>query len=1369
MSTPLGSMHIELGLDTSKFANNLYASKRAVNYFSAEARAMDVVLKNGGKNLAALESKHKSLGRAFEMQGKVLATLKKQFDELEPGTAEWEKAAVEIQKHNVKLEHLRGQLNQVEEAIRKVHIENSKWGQASAALTQFGDKATKLGEKWKKAGDKISGVGNTLTKGVTAPLLTGAGLAVKSAIDFESAFAGVKKTVDETATVSYDKLSRSIRDMSKELPASAAEIANVAEAAGQLGVPAGAILGFTKNMINLGESTNMSSEEAAMSIAKIGNIMGFTGEKLDGFSTQFGATVVRLGNNFATTESDVTAMTNRLAAAGRIAGLTTPQVMGLATSMSSVGIEAEAGGTAMSQTLTAISKAVSESGEDLSLYAETAGMTAEEFAEAWKTKPAEAIQAFIKGLGESEAKGKDLNKILDDLGLKGVRQSGMLKSLGLAAETMGGAMKLAGEEWESSLGKTNALTEEAGKRYETTESKLKMLRNEATDVAIEFGGPLVDALRDGLEAAKPLIKGAGDLAKAFSEMDKEQQQQIINWALIAGAAGPALSILGKGASGIGSLIKMVGGASKGLGQFAGWIGKLRAAKSLAGDLGAASAGIDAIGVAASGASGATTALTGAATALGSVPLWGILAGGAAIVGLGIYAAKAGEAYQRTQEWGAAVSKTEAEDLSKLKTKVDETNKAMLEFGSGAGEVEKVKKAFDDLAGSVTTLLDEKLAKDIDMAEKLGLSEDFINGLKSRSKQVVDNINGMNEQVKAIYERHKGDMSQLTQAEKELVLRNQNEMVKAQLDLMDFSAKEKKALMAALNGELDQLNMKQLDKALKNTNDMLSEENKSYKTKKAELKEFLTQFGNDTSKLNEQELANYKEAKAALDALEGEHLLKKQAYNDQWLNIQRERVEKLRSSGKDEQLIQFELAAITNQLAKEMGISYEEASKLLSQSVDVSTEKLDVLSNQTAKASKEVAAANSEWDKLFTSANPQESLNNLLSTAEGWNSFEIMVKNADVNPAGRNALAEMLVAGGQWQNMSMDQKKLVVDGQMAMIEIFDSKEKLAEWQALTPEQKKLMAEDLTANPTKSATDALNSVKQAVPAEIKAEDKTAPAKESAQASVDSPKQTSPVSMLGRDDTGPSVASVNQSVNSPRQASPVSMLGRNDTGPAVAQANAAVNSPRQAAPTAINAVNNASGPAQQATRDLDNVPRSITSTITTFVQKIFKNEKGTDFHPGGLAMVNDQRGPLYKELVTLPTGESFIPQGRDVILPLPRGSKVLTASRTKAFMSKLGVPKYAEGVGYSVNSPFIQSLDRAEKRLNQQVVVQQKDGETVGLLKAILAELKQPKQGQLALDVSGQLSLDNPDYRQIAEVVGRMLAQEMQRQAQLKGVSM
>ncbi len=114
--------------------------------------------------------------------------------------------------------------------------------------------------------------------------------------------------------------------MSKEIPASASAIAEVAEAAGQLGIEVPNILGFTRVMIDLGEATNLSSDEAATSLARLANITGMSQIDFD----KLGSTIVALGNNLATTESEIVAMGGlRLAGAGSQIGLTEAQIMSL--------------------------------------------------------------------------------------------------------------------------------------------------------------------------------------------------------------------------------------------------------------------------------------------------------------------------------------------------------------------------------------------------------------------------------------------------------------------------------------------------------------------------------------------------------------------------------------------------------------------------------------------------------------------------------------------------------------------------------------------------------------------------------------------------------------------------------------------------------------------------------------------------------------------------------------------------------------------------------------------------------------------------------------------------------------------------------
>ncbi len=362
-----------------------------------------------------------------------------------------------------------------------------------------------FGEKSKEGVDTLAAA---LTAAGIKESLEAVTQAIKDCLDasvqFESAITGVYKTVDGTSA-QLQRITDGVKEMSTEIPATTTEIAGVAEAAGQLGIATEDVLDFTRVMIDLGESTNLSADEAASALAKFANI---TGTAASDYS-RLGSVIVGLGNNFATTEADIVAMATRLASAGTLAGLTEAEIMGLATAMSSVGIEAEAGGTAMTQTLSAIEKAVAESGDSLDEFARIAGVSSEEFANKWENNAVEALQLFISGLGDLDAQGESATIVLDEMGLSGVRQSNMLKSLALAADTLTGAVELANVSWEENT----ALTEEAGKRYETTESKIAMARNAFDNLKVAIGDQLNPALEAAAEAGANAFTWATDFVE----------------------------------------------------------------------------------------------------------------------------------------------------------------------------------------------------------------------------------------------------------------------------------------------------------------------------------------------------------------------------------------------------------------------------------------------------------------------------------------------------------------------------------------------------------------------------------------------------------------------------------------------------------------------------------------------------------------------------------------------------------------------------------------------------------------------------------------------------------------------------------------
>lgn len=400
------------------------------------------------------------------------------------------------------------------------------------ARGEFGDTADSAESFGSRATQAVDAVSSVLAAaGISAALKEikeGFDECVQASMDFESAITGVAKTTDLTDEELAD-MSDAIKAMSTEIPASTTEIAAVAEAAGQLGIQKDALLDFTRVMTMLGTATNMTAEDAATALARFANITGMSADNYD----RLGAVIVDLGNNFATAESEITQMGTRLASGGKLAGLTEPQIMALAAAMSSVGIEAEAGGTAMTQTLNAIEKAVATGEDSLQSFADVAGMSADSFAEMWNTDALGALTAFIRGLGNLDEQGESAVLVLEDLGLTGIRQSNMLKSLALAADQMDSAVQTANTAWDENI----ALTNEANKRYATTQSKLDMMQNAYNNLKVAVGDAFTPALRDAYDAGTDVLNVLGE----FVQENPALVKGVVTFTGVVGGATVALT------------------------------------------------------------------------------------------------------------------------------------------------------------------------------------------------------------------------------------------------------------------------------------------------------------------------------------------------------------------------------------------------------------------------------------------------------------------------------------------------------------------------------------------------------------------------------------------------------------------------------------------------------------------------------------------------------------------------------------------------------------------------------------------------------------------------------------------------------------
>lgn len=425
---------------------------------------------------------------------------------------------------------------------------------SSAAIA--GEKWVNVGYRVQSIGDSITAFGDTLTQHITEPATALGGYCVDQAKTYDTALANLNKTANLTAD-ELQAFGDAAIEASKTSPVTSDDILNAEALGAQLGISSENLREFADVATGLDISTNMGLEEAATELARFLNIMGESDDAAD----NYGSTIVDLGNNFATTESEIANMSERLAGASANTKLTSSEVMGMAAAMSSLGIKAEAGGSSMTTILNNISAAVNSSSDTVEEYAKTCGISAEEFANKWKSSPIEALELMISKAHEMVENGGNLTETLNNWGVSGIRQTDVMSRLINNGDILTEAVNQANTAWEQNT----ALTTEVEKRNESIESRFQTLQNQVDATATKVGVNLANSLLDTAENFTPLLENVDDLVDWFNSLDTSTQGAITTMGLVAVAAGPVISASGKLVSGMGKVTTKFGEAKE---QFA---------------------------------------------------------------------------------------------------------------------------------------------------------------------------------------------------------------------------------------------------------------------------------------------------------------------------------------------------------------------------------------------------------------------------------------------------------------------------------------------------------------------------------------------------------------------------------------------------------------------------------------------------------------------------------------------------------------------------------------------------------------------------------------------------------------------------------
>lgn len=491
------------------------------------------------KEIAALSktqsdiSAYQKQQSAVEATQKKLEVLKQQYDNIQKEIAETGTFSAtlenrllskqqQIDRTSASLENQTKKLEDMRRALVDAGVDVSN---LTGETTRLGNQIDELRKKQEEAADQANNFGAKASAAISAvsQALASAGIAkalqeiydffaatAEASMGFESAMTGVAKTTDLT-NEELAAMSREIKLLSTDIPVTVEEFAGIGEVAGQLGIAKENLLDFSTVMAMLATATTMTAEEGATLLAQFANIT-----RMDpSFYSNLASAIVALGNNYATTEQKITEMAQGIAASASLAGMSEADMVALAAAVTSLGIETQAGSTAMSRLISTLMTAV-ETGEDLEEFASIANMTAEEFTRLWGTNAVQALQAFVVGLNDTERNGKSATVALTELGITEARMQRMILSLANSGDLLNRTLETANQAWSENT----ALTKEAELRYATTQSQLTMMQNSYNNLKIAIGDNFTPALSGLYGVATDVLNSITEFVEKNPELVK---------------------------------------------------------------------------------------------------------------------------------------------------------------------------------------------------------------------------------------------------------------------------------------------------------------------------------------------------------------------------------------------------------------------------------------------------------------------------------------------------------------------------------------------------------------------------------------------------------------------------------------------------------------------------------------------------------------------------------------------------------------------------------------------------------------------------------------------------------------------------------
>lgn len=1089
---------------------------------------------------------------------------------------------------------------QLEELERTQSNTNGVKGvrESTSAYQSLASQLKDTGKGIKEVGESIDTITKPIQYASTA-LAAGGVASAKFAIDFEDSFAGVKKTVDATPE-QLAKIKQGIIDLSTTgidgrgaIPQTATELNELAAAGGQLGISQENIVDFTEVMAQMGSATNLVGEEGAATLARFMNVMGTS----QGEIRNIGSAIVDLGNHSATTESEIAEMALRMGKYGSSVRMSAADVLGYSAALSSLGIEAQMGGSAIGRTWLSIETAVASGGEGLTKFAKYSGKSAEEFKEQWNTDSSGAFNGLLKGLQSAE----NLTVALDDLGINNTQDIQAMMALVNGYDLVTESVNRSNTAYQENT----ALQEEFNAKNETTASKLANTKNNIIEAARSIGETMLPSIQDASTTV-------ADFAKGLSQMDDEQKRVVVN----TGATVIA----------IGAISKVSAGAIKGVGGIVEAVGNIKKAFSAGG------------------------ALAKFAPTLASI---GSVAGPAALAVAGIATAAIGgkvaydKWYQSQYRW--------SEGLSEGNEKVKESLEKYKSLNEVQGQIKSLKMVIEspessqeqvDNAKSKLEEIKEMLSQEYNLvinSDNSNLDDAVEQVTKLTKNELQSNINNQRAELSELVNNNANYIQTRREAQENYnqELELQTKYSEAKSKVSDITAKIADNEITAAEGyeKAKEIYKNTIgsdyenaitDKSAKNAESVLASITGSYKVATGILEDY----------------------KKQLDDLDGSH-------------------QELHDTA--EELSNMELELLKMSVANKDNESVEKSLSDMKEFISAGKLDMNSYAQAAALAMNGVDNLESAWEKAANGDGTE--LNNII------NDYVHSMQKFGAYSGDIATNAALLQNGFKTVKEAAENGKLDV--------ITEQANELAHSMGLIPENKRIVIDaDGNISVVKELQQAVDDVntKGDVKLQVGAEGDIS-VLDTADEKLKELVKNDEVQIKFNIDTGGfdindlngnklgEITATGKVIWTNDSTEPDNYTAPPKEGNVTFKKNSAEPDGYQPEDkfATVHYTVSVEGSSIEGLSD-KSAPAARFGSTGTFVKK--KVAKGTQNFEGGLAMVNDEKGISDPRELIVDKGRAFIPQGKDVVLPLSKGAKVYTASQTKAIMSGMGIPHYATG---------------------------------------------------------------------------------------------